>query len=62
MPITVVVYSGPIKSDGPVWKLSFDAPRIVIGRGRNCDVSLPDPSVSFRHASIRQQGTEVLLG
>jgi predicted component of type VI protein secretion system len=33
--------------------LTFDAPRIVLGRGAQCDVRLPDASVSARHASIR---------
>ena len=33
--------------------LSFDAPRVVIGRGAGCDVRLPDPSVSQHHATIR---------
>lgn len=42
-------------------KLTFDAPRIVLGRGEGCEVRLPDPSVSHRHASIRQRGAEYLL-
>jgi pSer/pThr/pTyr-binding forkhead associated (FHA) protein len=33
--------------------LTFDGPRVVIGRGASCDVRLPDPSVSHRHATIR---------
>ena len=33
--------------------LTFDAPRIVLGRGAQSDVRLPDASVSARHASIR---------
>ncbi|WP_394824219.1 FHA domain-containing protein [Pendulispora albinea] len=33
--------------------LTFDGPRIVIGRGTGCDVRLPDVSVSHRHASLR---------
>lgn len=41
--------------------LSLDAPRIVIGRSRSSDVRLPDPSVSGRHATIRQRGAEYLL-
>ena len=41
--------------------LTFDAPRVVIGRGEGCEVRLPDPSVSHRHASIRQRGA-VLWG
>jgi pSer/pThr/pTyr-binding forkhead associated (FHA) protein len=35
--------------------LSFDAPRIVIGRSASCDVRLPDRSVSQHHATIRQE-------
>jgi pSer/pThr/pTyr-binding forkhead associated (FHA) protein len=58
MALTVVVRSGDAKSPP---KVTFDAPRIVIGRGEGCDVRLPDPSVSHRHASIRQRGSEYLL-
>jgi pSer/pThr/pTyr-binding forkhead associated (FHA) protein len=38
--------------------LTFDGPRIVIGRSSGADVRLPDPSVSLRHASIRASGSE----
>jgi pSer/pThr/pTyr-binding forkhead associated (FHA) protein len=41
--------------------LSFDAPRIVIGRGDGCEVRLPDASVSSRHATLRQHGGTYLL-
>ncbi len=55
MALTVVVRSG----DHPTpLKLSLDAPRIVIGRGEGCEIRLPDPSVSHRHASIRQRGSD----
>jgi pSer/pThr/pTyr-binding forkhead associated (FHA) protein len=33
----------------------------VIGRGEGCEVELPDPSVSHRHASIRQRGTDYVI-
>lgn len=39
----------------------FDSPRVVIGRGGSCDVRLPDPSVSHRHASIRQRGPDYIV-
>lgn len=58
MALTVVVRTGD--SDSPP-KISFDAPRVVIGRGEGCEVRLPDPSVSHRHASIRQRGTEYIV-
>ncbi len=35
--------------------LSFDVPRVIIGRGAGCDVRLPDPSVSQQHATIRRE-------
>jgi pSer/pThr/pTyr-binding forkhead associated (FHA) protein len=42
-------------------RITFDAPRIVIGRGDGCEVRLPDPSVSHRHASIRQRGSDYIV-
>jgi pSer/pThr/pTyr-binding forkhead associated (FHA) protein len=41
--------------------LTFDMPRIFIGRGEGCDLRLPDPSVSARHASLRQRGHEYVI-
>ena len=41
--------------------ITCDAPLVVIGRGEGCDVRLPDPSVSHRHATIRQRGHEYIL-
>jgi len=58
MALTVVVRSGDPKSQATV---TFDAPRIVIGRGDGCEIRLPDPSVSHRHASIRQRGTDYVV-
>ena len=65
MSITVLIH-GATRPAGDaaekcVAKLTFDAPRIVLGRGEGCEVRLPDPSVSHRHASIRQRGAEYLL-
>jgi pSer/pThr/pTyr-binding forkhead associated (FHA) protein len=58
MALTVVVRSG----DHPTpLKISLDAPRIVIGRGEGCEIRLPDPSVSHRHASIRQRGSDYVV-
>jgi pSer/pThr/pTyr-binding forkhead associated (FHA) protein len=58
MALTVVVRSG----DHPTpLKISLDAPRVVIGRGEGCEIRLPDPSVSHRHASIRQRGSEYVV-
>ena len=41
--------------------LVFDMPRIFIGRGESADLRLPDPSVSARHASLRQRGNEIVI-
>ncbi|MET0792499.1 MAG: FHA domain-containing protein [Polyangiaceae bacterium] len=54
----MVVRSGDLKSQATI---TFDAPRIVIGRGDGCEIRLPDPSVSHRHASIRQRGTDYVV-
>jgi pSer/pThr/pTyr-binding forkhead associated (FHA) protein len=41
--------------------ITFDAPRVVIGRGEGCEVRIPDPTVSLRHATIQQRGPEYLV-
>ncbi len=58
MALTIVLRSGEL--DTPP-ELTLDAPRIVIGRSEGCEVRLPDPSVSHRHASIRQRGSDYIL-
>ncbi|MGC4095150.1 MAG: FHA domain-containing protein [Polyangiaceae bacterium] len=58
MALTVIVRSGDLETEASI---TFDAPRIVVGRGDGCEVLLPDPSVSHRHASIRQRGTDYVL-
>ena len=54
MPITLTVRA----EAGAEPSLTFDAPRVVIGRGASCDVRLPDASVSQRHAVLTAQGAE----
>jgi pSer/pThr/pTyr-binding forkhead associated (FHA) protein len=58
MALTVLVRSGDLTKPATI---TFDAPRIVLGRGDGCEVLLPDPSVSLRHASIRQRGTDYVV-
>ena len=58
MALTVVVRSGELSKPASI---TFDAPRIVLGRGDGCEVLLPDPSISQRHASIRQRGTDYVV-
>ncbi len=41
--------------------ITFDLPRLIIGRGESCDLRLPDPSVSQHHASIRQRGGDYII-
>lgn len=57
MVVTISIRS----SAAEVPAISLDVPRIVIGRSRGSDVRVPDPSVSARHATIRQRGAEYLL-
>jgi hypothetical protein len=45
----------------PEPELPFDAPRVVVGRAPGCDLQLPDPSVSPRHASLRQRGSDYVV-
>jgi pSer/pThr/pTyr-binding forkhead associated (FHA) protein len=58
MALTIVVLSA--ESD-PLPSITFDSPRVVIGRGEGADVRLPDSSVSHRHATLRQRGSDYLI-
>ena len=37
-------------------KHELDEGHAVIGRSKDCDIQLPDPNVSRRHAEVRQEG------
>ena len=37
-------------------KHELDGTHVTIGRSRECDIQLPDPNVSRRHAEVRQEG------
>jgi pSer/pThr/pTyr-binding forkhead associated (FHA) protein len=56
MALTVLIKHG----EGEL-RLAFDAPRVVIGRGKGCDLQLCDPTVSARHASVRREGGRNLV-
>lgn len=57
MAITLCVRSGDVK----VPAITLDSPRIVIGRAAGCELQLPDASVSHRHTSIRQRGSDYIV-
>jgi pSer/pThr/pTyr-binding forkhead associated (FHA) protein len=61
MPITLLVRSADsAATDAP--RLTFDGvQRVVIGRGQSCDLRLPDPSVSHRHATLESRGGDFVL-
>ncbi|MBK6694893.1 MAG: FHA domain-containing protein [Myxococcales bacterium] len=60
MPVTVIVRTDEAgASTSP--SLTFDGPRVVIGRGAGCDVRLPDASVSHRHATLQVTSGAVTL-
>lgn len=58
MALTLAVCSEKAKE---LPEISFDLPRISIGRADSCDLRLPDVSVSQRHASIRQRGRDYII-
>jgi hypothetical protein len=39
----------------------LDGDRIVIGRSKDCDIQVPDPNVSRRHAEVRRDGDSYTL-
>jgi FHA domain-containing protein len=58
MALTLRLRSGDVD---PEPELPFEAPRVVVGRAPGCDLQLPDPSISPRHASLRQRGGEYVV-
>jgi pSer/pThr/pTyr-binding forkhead associated (FHA) protein len=58
MALSVVIRSGEVEASPTI---TFDTPRVVLGRGEGCDVRLPDPTISHRHASLRQRGTDYIV-
>lgn len=63
MPVTVVVRSASPATRGGdgAPSLTFDGDRVAIGRSAGCDVRLPDPSISTRHATIRATGSSFAI-
>ncbi len=61
LPLTLLLRSSASAAGEGVPALTFDGGRVVIGRGSGCDVRLPDPSVSHRHATVRANGSEYAL-
>ncbi|MBK7395125.1 MAG: FHA domain-containing protein [Myxococcales bacterium] len=57
MPVTLVVRAEGVSLPA----VTFDGPRVVLGRSASCDLRLPDASVSARHASIRAQNAVWVL-
>jgi FHA domain len=58
MALSLRLRSGDVVPDP---ELPFDAPRVVVGRAPGSDLQLPDPSVSPRHATLRQRGSDYLV-
>lgn len=73
MPVTLLVYRTQPRGQGQadlleeedaaglIGAITFDAPRLRIGRGESCDLRLPDASVSAVHASLRLRGNDYVL-
>ncbi len=62
MSVTLVVTaaaSRDARDAGAAQTLTFDQPRIVIGRGAHADVRLPSRAVSDTHAQIRVEGGQL---
>jgi two-component system, cell cycle response regulator len=59
MTITAVLEEVFGDSQGRIHRLSL--PRMVIGRGRRCDIKLDQQSVSRMHARIERRGDEFFI-
>jgi type VI secretion system FHA domain protein len=58
MTLVLTVENGAGEPEGPTSPYRMEGDMIVIGRSRNCDWPLPDPSnaISSRHCEIRHEG------
>jgi hypothetical protein len=60
--------AAPVAPLGPTAALTIaghrhelDDDRTVIGRSKDCDIQVPDPNVSRRHAEVRREGVGYVL-
>jgi pSer/pThr/pTyr-binding forkhead associated (FHA) protein len=56
--VKVLVLSAPV--DPPLY-VEREGRLVTLGRDAQADVRLPDPTVSFRHASLKKRGEQYLL-
>ncbi len=61
MAISVIVHGARPCPEPDKRRITFDTPRIVIGRASSSDVRLPDASVSPRHLTIQQRGNRFAI-
>jgi pSer/pThr/pTyr-binding forkhead associated (FHA) protein len=62
MPVTVWIRNDdPSNTSEGTVNLTFDGPRVVLGRSAGSDVRIPDVSVSLRHATIHEDGANYTL-
>src|SRR5262245_44651501 len=50
-----------VKADGAQRELAMKRARMVVGRKKECDLRIPDPSVSREHCEIRVENGKVLV-
>ena len=50
-----------VQRDGSVAEIPMSKPRLIVGRGNECDVRLKLPSVSTRHAAITRTESSVTV-
>jgi len=59
VPAARLLGAGLVQGDAPVRELSLDRSTLVLGRHPDCDVVLPSPAVSRRHARILRRAGAV---
>jgi pSer/pThr/pTyr-binding forkhead associated (FHA) protein len=58
-PAPVVREVATVSFDGQKYEVTER--RVVLGRSKDCDIQVPDPNVSRRHAEVRQEGATYWL-
>ncbi|MSP25203.1 MAG: FHA domain-containing protein [Myxococcales bacterium] len=61
MSVTIVIHTGELRPGEEPLSVTVDAPRVVIGRSKNAEVMLLEPTVAARHATLRQEGGRTIV-
>ena len=58
----MIAWQIDVETRGGRLSRAVDRDSIIIGRGTECDMQVPDPRVSRQHCRLVRRGSELLIG